>query len=132
MSNYTVIHRDDAADVMAGSGYPGEMRMLTSALENEQIAITWRHMPPGAGGKGSYGHFHRTQEEILYVVSGRVQAKLDDEVIELGPGHAVRIAPPCVRSVHNDGPEDAEILLVSIRIDDLRGDVDTVPDFWPE
>jgi quercetin dioxygenase-like cupin family protein len=132
MSNYTVIHRDDADDVMAGSGYPGEMRMMTSALENEQIAITWRHMPVGAGGKGSYGHFHRTQEEILYVISGRVQAKLDDEVIELGPGHAVRIAPPCVRSVHNDGPDDAEILLVSMRIDDLRGDVDRVPDFWPE
>jgi hypothetical protein len=37
-----------------------------------------------------------------------------------------------VRSIHNDGPEDAEILLVSMRIEDLRGDVDTVPDFWPE
>jgi uncharacterized cupin superfamily protein len=132
MSNYTVIHRDDAVDVMAGSGYPGEMRMLTGALENEQIAITWRQMPPGAGGKGSYGHFHRTQEEILYVISGRVQAKFDDEVMELGPGQVVRIAPQCVRSVHNDGPEDAEILLISRRIDDLRADVDTVPDFWPE
>jgi quercetin dioxygenase-like cupin family protein len=132
MSNYTVIQRDDAADVMAGSGYPGEMRMLTGALENEQIAITWRQMPPGAGGKGSYGHSHKTQEEILYVISGRVQAKLDDEVMELGPGHVVRIAPQCVRSVHNDGPEDAEILLISRRIDDLRADVDTVPDFWPE
>ena len=131
-SNYTVIHRDDAADVMEGSGYPGQMRMMTSALGNEQIAITWRHMPPGAGGKGSYGHFHLTQEEILYVLSGRVQAKLDDEVVELGPGHAVRIAPACVRSVHNDGPEDAEILLISVRIDDLGADVDRVPDFWPE
>jgi quercetin dioxygenase-like cupin family protein len=130
--NYTVIHREDADDVMAGSGYPGQMRMMTGALENEQIAITWRHMPPGAGGKGSYGHFHKTQEEILYVLSGRVQAKLDDEVVELGPGHAVRIAPQCVRSVHNDGPEDAEILLISKRIDDVRADVETVPDFWPE
>ena len=54
------------------------------------------------------------------------------EVMELGPGHVVRIAPQCVRSVHNDGPEDAEILLISRRIDDLRADVDTVPDFWPE
>jgi uncharacterized cupin superfamily protein len=131
MSNYTVIHYNDADDVMAGSGYPGEMRMMTGAMGNEQVAITWRHMPPGAGGKGSYGHYHHTQEEILYVISGHVHAKLDDDVIELGPGNAVRIAPQCVRSVHNDGPEDAEILLISKRIDDFRGDVDTVPDFWP-
>ena len=130
--NYTVIHRNDADDVMAGSGYPGEMRMMTGALENEQIAITWRHMPPGAGGKGSYGHFHKTQEEILYVISGQIQAKLDDDVVELGPGGVVRIAPQCVRSIHNDGPDDAEVLLVSIRVDDVRADVETVPDFWPE
>ena len=129
MSSYTVVSREDAEDVLGD--YPGEMRMLTGVLGTDQVAFTWRRLPAGTGGRGSYGHFHRTQEEILYVISGRVQAKLDDEVIELGPGHAVRIAPPCVRSVHNDGPDDAEILLVSMRIDDLRGDVDRVPDFWP-
>ena len=130
--NYTVIHRDEADDVMAGSGYPGQMRFMTGALENEQVAITWRHMPVGAGGKGSYGHFHKTQEEILYVLSGHIQGKFDDEVVELGPGNVVRIAPECVRSIHNDGPEDAEVLLVSVRVEDLRAETDTVPDFWPE
>jgi quercetin dioxygenase-like cupin family protein len=108
------------------------MRMLTGPLGSEQVAISWRRMPAGSGGRGSYGHFHKTQEEILYVISGRLQAKLDDDVIELSPGQAVRIAPQCVRSVHNDGPEDVEIVLVSVRLDDVRGDVDMVPDFWPE
>jgi uncharacterized cupin superfamily protein len=130
MSNYTVISREDADDILGD--YPGEMRMLTGPLGCEQVAISWRRMPAGSGGRGSYGHFHKTQEEILYVISGRLQAKLDDDEIELGPGQAVRIAPQCVRSVHNDGPEDAEIVLVSVRLDDARGDVDTVPDFWPE
>ena len=130
MSNYTVISREDADDVLGD--YPGEMRMLTGPLGSEQVAISWRRMPAGSGGRGSYGHFHKTQEEILYVISGRLQAKLDDDVIELGPGQVVRIAPQCVRSVHNDGPEDVEIVLVSVRLDDVRGDVDMVPDFWPE
>jgi uncharacterized cupin superfamily protein len=130
MSNYTVISREDADDILGD--YPGEMRMLTGPLGCEQVAISWRRMPAGSGGRGSYGHFHKTQEEILYVISGRLQAKLDDDEIELGPGQAVRIAPQCVRSVHNDGPEDAEIVLVSVRVDDARGDVDMVPDFWPE
>lgn len=130
-SRYTVIRREDAEDVMGGR-YPGEMRFLTGPLGTEQVAITWRWLPPGAGGKGSYGHFHKTQEEVVYVISGRLQAKLDDDLVELGPGQAVRIAPECVRSIHNDGPEDCEVILVSVRVDDVRADAETVPDFWPE
>jgi uncharacterized cupin superfamily protein len=130
MSHYTVVSRADAVDVLGD--YPGEMRMLTGALGTEQVAFTWRRLPAGTGGRGSYGHFHQTQEEVLYVISGRLQAKFDDDVVELGPGQAVRIAPECVRSIHNDGPDDAEIVLVSVRVDDARADTDTVPDFWPE
>jgi hypothetical protein len=37
-----------------------------------------------------------------------------------------------VRGIWNDELEDAEIVIVSKRIDDPRGDVETVPDFWPE
>jgi uncharacterized cupin superfamily protein len=130
MSNYTVVSREDADDILGD--YPGEMRMLTGPLGTEQIAFTWRRMPEGSGGRGSYGHFHKTQEEILYVISGHLHAKLDDDLVELGPGQAVRIAPECVRSIHNDGPEDAEIVLVSVRVEDGRADTDTVADFWPE
>ncbi|HEV7461849.1 MAG TPA: cupin domain-containing protein [Solirubrobacteraceae bacterium] len=130
MSNYTVVSREDADDILGD--YPGEMRMLTGPLGTEQIAFTWRRMPAGSGGRGSYGHFHKTQEEILYVISGHLHAKLDDDLVELGPGQAVRIAPECVRSIHNDGPEDAEIVLVSVRVEDGRADTDTVADFWPE
>jgi uncharacterized cupin superfamily protein len=129
MGGYTVIERTDADDVMGE--YPGEMRMLTFPLGTEQVAITWRHMPPDTGGKGSYGHSHKSQEEVIYVISGRLQVKLDDEVVELGPGMAVRIAPDVVRSVHNDGPDDAELMLVSVRVDDVRKDVDMHDDFWP-
>jgi quercetin dioxygenase-like cupin family protein len=129
MGDYTVIQRTDADDVMGE--YPGEMRMLTFPLATEQVAVTWRHMPPDTGGKGSYGHRHKTQEEVIYVISGQLQAKLDDDVIELGPGMAVRIAPSVVRSVHNDGPGDVELMIVSNRVDDVRKDVDMVDDFWP-
>jgi uncharacterized cupin superfamily protein len=130
MADYTVIERTDAQDVLGE--YPGEMRMLTAPLGTEQIAITWRHMPPGTGGKGSYGHYHKTQEEVLYLISGRLQVKLGDEVVDLGPGMAVRIAPHVVRSVHNDGPDEAEMVIVSTRVDDVREDVDMVEDFWPQ
>jgi uncharacterized cupin superfamily protein len=129
MGGYTVIERTDADDLMGE--YPGEMRMLTFPLATEQVAITWRHMPPDTGGKGSYGHSHKTQEEVIYVISGKLQAKLGDDIIDLAPGMAVRIAPEVVRSVHNDGPDDVELMIVSIRVDDARKDVDMHDDFWP-
>src|SRR5579862_8627880 len=111
--------------------YPGEMQFFTGELGNDHVALTYRRMPQHTGGKGSYGHFHKEQEEIYFVLSGRLQFKLGDEVVEAGPGTAIRVAPAVVRSVWNDEPGDAELLIVSRRIDDPVGDVETVPDFWP-
>ena len=129
MANYTVCTADDALDVLGD--YPGEMRFLTAPLETEQVALTYRRMPEHTGGKGSYGHRHKTQEEIYFVISGHLQFKLGDEVIELGPRAAVRVAPEVVRSVWNDRPEDAELLIVSRRVEDVRADAEQIQDFWP-
>jgi len=132
MADYGVASREDAIDFM--EQYPGfgEMRSFTDALGAEEVAFTWRLMPPNTGGKGSYGHRHKDQEEVYFVVRGTVQFKLGDEVIEVGPRSAVRVPTDVFRSVHNDGPDDAEIVLVSVRLEDLSGETDTVPDFWPE
>ena len=129
MGNYTVVRRDEVEDVLGE--YPGEMRMLTSELGNEQVAFTYRRMPQHTGGKGSHGHHHKTQEELYFVVSGRLQFKLEDEIVEVEGPACVRVGAEVNRSVWNDEPEDAEIVLVSPRIADPQGDVETVPDFWP-
>jgi quercetin dioxygenase-like cupin family protein len=130
MANYTICSVSDAPDILGD--YPGEMHMFTSPLETEQVAITYRRMPRHTGGKGSYGHRHKTQEEVYLVVSGRLEFKLDDEVVEVGPLTAVRCAPGVVRSVWNESDEDAQLVIVSNRIDDVRADVELVDDFWPE
>ena len=70
-------------------------------------------MPQHTGGKGSYGHRHKEQEEVYFVASGKLQFKLDDDVVELERGAAVRVAPETWRSVWNDEPEDAELIIVS-------------------
>ena len=131
MPGYTVTTLAAVPDVLGD--YPGEMRMLTSALEAEQVALTFRRMPQHTGGKGSYGHFHKTQEEIYFVVSGTLQFKLGDEIVVASAGTAIRVAPEVVRSVWNDEPEDAELVIASTRFDgDARDDTGSVPDFWPE
>jgi mannose-6-phosphate isomerase-like protein (cupin superfamily) len=130
LAGYTVKKVEEIPDV--SGDYPGEMRLGRDALESEQIAFTWRRMPPQSGGKGSYGHRHRTEEEIYCVVQGTLQFKLGDDVFDAGPGTVVRIAPEVVRSVWNEGPDDAVLIMISPKGEDVMGDVEKVPDFWPE
>jgi mannose-6-phosphate isomerase-like protein (cupin superfamily) len=131
MTAYTIRTLEEVPDAFGGQ-YPGSMRFLTEHLGNQQIAFTHRVMPPGSGGKGSYGHRHATQEEIYYVISGHLQFKLGDEIVEVDSGSAVRVAPETVRSTWNDGPEDAELVICSVRLDDPRADAEIVEGFWPE
>jgi mannose-6-phosphate isomerase-like protein (cupin superfamily) len=130
MASYTLKRLDEIPDVLGD--YPGEMRMGSYALDCEQVAFTWRRMPARTGGKGSYGHRHKTQEEVYFVASGTLQFKLDDEVLDVSAGTIVRVAPETARSVWNEGPDDAVLIMVSKKIDDPVGDVEKVDDFWPE
>jgi mannose-6-phosphate isomerase-like protein (cupin superfamily) len=129
MAGYTIKSLSDVPDMLGD--YPGEMRMATYEVDAEQAALTWRRMPPRTGGKGAYGHRHKTQEEIYLVVSGTLQFKLEDDVIDVPAGTVVRVAPEVARSVWNEGPDDVELVIVAKKIDDPRGDAEIVPDFWP-
>lgn len=130
MSDYTIRRIEDVPDAFGGA-YPGAMRFFTEHLANTQVAFTHRVMPPQSGGKGSYGHRHRTQEEIYFVISGTLQFKLEDEVVDVAGGTAVRVAPGVARSVWNEGSEDAELIIVSVRVENARDDAELVQDFWP-
>jgi mannose-6-phosphate isomerase-like protein (cupin superfamily) len=131
MSGYTIQRVDDVGDVLGD--YPGEMRMMTGPLQNEQVAITYRRMPRHTGGKGSHGHYHRTQEELYFVFSGRLQFKLGDEVVDVQGPACVRVAPSTPRSIWNDEAEDGHLLIASTRLPDgSPDDAVIVEDFWPE
>ena len=131
MSDYTIKHISEVQDVLGD--YPGEMRMLTSDLGCEQVAFTYRRMPQHTGGKGSYGHRHKEQEEGYFVASGKLQFKLGDDVVDLEEGSAVRVHAGTWRSVWNDEPEDAELIIVSKVVPGgSADDAEYLEDFWPE
>ena len=131
MAGYTIRALEEIPDVLGD--YPGEMRMSgASDLGAEQVGFTWRRMPPLTGGKGSYGHRHKTQEEVYFVASGTLQFKLEDEVIDVPEGNVVRVAPETARSVWNAGPDDAVVIIVSRKSDHPREDIEQVEEFWPE
>lgn len=130
MADYSIRRLEDIPDVLGD--YPGEMRMTAASdLACEQISFTWRRMPAQTGGKGSYGHRHRQQEELYFVASGTLQFKLGDEVLDVAEGTVVRVSPETVRSVWNEGPEDAVLIMCSTHLGDPTEDVETVEDFWP-
>jgi quercetin dioxygenase-like cupin family protein len=64
------------------------------------------------------------------VISGKLQFKLEDDVIECEKGTAIRVAPEVYRSVWNNEPEEAEIVIVSTRAEDTKPEYKA--DFWPD
>lgn len=125
---YTVVQLDEVDDILGD--YPGDMKMLKNPLQTEQVAVTFRRMPQHTGGKGSYGHRHKTQEEVIYVISGKLQVKLGDDILELGPNETIRIPQGVTQAVWNDEPEEVEMLIISNRLpeDDV---VEYDEQFWP-
>jgi mannose-6-phosphate isomerase-like protein (cupin superfamily) len=79
----------------------------------------------------SHGHRHKTQEEIYYLISGTLRFKLDDQIIDVPSGSAIGVAPAVARSIWSDGPDDAEVVICSIRLQDPRADGELIEDFWP-
>jgi mannose-6-phosphate isomerase-like protein (cupin superfamily) len=131
MADYTIKPVHEVDDVLGD--YPGEMRLLTYSIGAEQAALTWRRMPPQTGGKGSYGHRHKTQEEIYLVLSGTLQFKLSDDVVDVPAGTVVRVAPQVWRSVWNEGPDDVELVIAARKLEgDPREDGEFLENFWPE
>lgn len=129
LSEYTIVALEEVDDWLGD--YPGEMRGITYPIGAEQVALTYRRMPQHTGSKGSYGHRHKTQEEIYFVIGGKLQFKLGDDIVELEKGQAVRVPCSTWRGVWNDEPEDAELVIVSTRIADPREDGEFLEGFWP-
>ena len=82
------------------------------------------------GYRSRTGHSHREQEELYLVVGGSGWIKLDDQIVELRPWDAVRVAPSTVRAfeagvdgleliaIGSDRPEGGD----GVRIDDWWSD----------
>ena len=126
---YSVAQREHALDFMDGWPEYGEQRWYSDALGSEQVSFSWRRMPAGTGGRGSYGHRHPGQEEVYFVISGTITFKVGDDVFEAGPQTAVRMSGDECYSVHNDTNAEAELIIFSTR--HANPPLEKQEDFWP-
>lgn len=105
-----------------------QFRMARVPLELENSGISYSRIAPGY--RQPFGHKHKRQEEIYVVVSGTGRIKLDDDIVDLQPWSAVRIAPDTMRCLEG-GPEGLEYIAVGAP-NTGPGDGDTVPGWWTD
>ncbi len=60
-------------------------------------------MPPGAETEG---HYHRTSEEIYYILQGKSVIRLGKDTMDLTEGEAILIPPGIFHNIKNIGETD--------------------------
>jgi mannose-6-phosphate isomerase-like protein (cupin superfamily) len=132
MAEYSVARVADAPDMAAEVGMDPdhfEIRFLREPLALRNFAVTFERF--GGGWRPARGHRHTVQEEVYFLVSGRAQAKLDGEVIELEPWTAVRVPPATARAFRAAGDEDAVFVAIAAPQAGFD-DVEFIQDFWTD
>ncbi len=76
----------------------------------QKLSIAEARVKPGAATKE---HFHRTSEEVYYILSGQGVVHIDGEQARIKAGDVVLIPPMAKHYVENDGEEELVILCAS-------------------
>jgi mannose-6-phosphate isomerase-like protein (cupin superfamily) len=98
-SSHTHIRLTDVKDSAPefGLGSDQEARFASGALGAEQTGVSHHRLKPGK--RQRFGHRHDRAEEVYVVLGGNGRIRLDEEIIQLQPLDAVRIAPHVTRAV---------------------------------
>lgn len=87
-----------------------QTKTLTSNTGMQRIGIHLVRLGPGRDS--TTHHYHDADEEFVYVLSGTGQAKIGDEVFEIGPGDFMGFpAPSPAHSMRNTGHADLVYLM---------------------
>jgi hypothetical protein len=129
MSGYTVVNLKEVEDQAPKFGYAPDLesRFARKALGLRQSGLS--HFTIAPGFRVPFGHHHADQEEVYVVVAGSARLKLGDDIVDLGPWDAVRVAPEMTRGIEG-GAEGAEILAFGAPSNE-NADAQMVRDFWP-
>lgn len=124
--SYTHVHLGDVEDVAPANGFGDrwEARVARAPLETQQTGVTHFRLRPGK--RSPFAHRHARAEEVYVVLAGAGRMKLDDQLIDIRPLDAIRVAPDVVRAMEG-GPDDLEFLAFGPH---HEGDGEIVQDAW--
>jgi mannose-6-phosphate isomerase-like protein (cupin superfamily) len=129
VASYTLKKLSDVEDSAAkfGFGEFQESRFATDDLNAQQTGVSYHRVKPGK--RQGFAHSHEETEEVYVVLAGSGRVKLDDEIIEVGPLDAIRVAPGVIRQFEA-GSDGIELLAFGPRRTDDRGEI--VGDWWTD
>ena len=107
--SYTLKNLTETTDSAPKFGYGelGEAHFPRAELGAEQTGLAYQVLKPGK--RQAFGHSHDEAEEIYVVLSGSGRMRVDDEIVEIGPLDAIRVAPP-VKRAFEAGPDGLALL----------------------
>ena len=126
-AGYTHINLEDVEDMAAkfGFGEQGEARFASRSLEAARTGVSHQRLRHGM--RQAFGHRHRHAEEVVVVLAGSGRVKIDEEIRDVGPLDAIRLAPGSARAFEA-GADGIELLIFGPQ---HRGDPIMDPGFWP-
>lgn len=125
-TGYTHVNLDDVVDVAPANGFGDrwQARVARQVLDAEQTGVTHFRLLPGK--RSPFVHRHANAEEVYVVLAGNGRIKLDDEIAEVRPLDAIRVAPRVARAFEA-GPGGLEFIAFGPHHD---GDGEPVEDDW--
>jgi mannose-6-phosphate isomerase-like protein (cupin superfamily) len=120
------INLADVPDAAPANGFGDrwEARVARADLEAEQTGLT--HFRLLLGKRSPFMHRHQRAEEVYVILAGTGRIKLDDEILDVRPPDAVRVAPEVARAFEA-GPEGLEFIAFGPHRD---ADGEQVRDSW--
>lgn len=123
---YTHIDLNEVADAAPGNGFGDrwEARVAREALDARATGVALFRLHPGK--RSPFAHRHEAAEEIYVVLAGSGRMRLGDELIDVEPMSAIRVAPQTARAFEA-GPDGLEFLALGAH---HPGDGELVEDPW--
>jgi quinol monooxygenase YgiN/mannose-6-phosphate isomerase-like protein (cupin superfamily) len=126
-AGYTHLNLEDVEDMAPRFGFEdqGEARFANRPLGAVRTGLSHQRLRPGV--RQRFGHRHRHAEEVFVVLAGEGRVKIDDEIAQVRPLDAIRVAPSSSRAFQA-GPDGLEFLVFGPH---HTGDAVIDSDFWP-
>ncbi|MBA2636772.1 MAG: cupin domain-containing protein [Solirubrobacterales bacterium] len=123
---YTLTKLTEVKDSAPGFGLGEiqEARFANADLEAQDTGLSLHRIKPAQ--RQAFGHRHGQAEEVYVVLAGSGRIKLDDDVLEIEPLDAVRVAPGVTRAFEASA-DGVDVLAVGPR---HEGDGEMVKNWW--
>ena len=127
MGDYTKVNLRQVENQAPKFDMPDEMqaRFARRPIEGETLGVSLFTLDPNF--RIPFGHKHSEQEEVYVVIRGSGRVKVDDEVVELREGDAIRFGVDTMRDMEA-GPDGMEYVAFGAGDDPM--DVESDPSFW--